>query len=72
MDKDRSNAKKIINDLFSNYLDNNELLPDSISKLCYGKSISEKAFIICDYIASLTDRSATANHAKITRKILLT
>ena len=72
MDKDRSNAKKIINDLFSNYLDNNELLPNSISKLCYDKSISEKAFIICDYIASLTDRSATANHAKITRKILLT
>ena len=68
MDKDRSTAKKIINELFSNYLENNNLLPDSTSKLCKDKSISEKAYLICDYIASLTDRSATANHAKIVKQ----
>ena len=65
MDKDRNNGRKIIKELFDKLLINNDLLPIKIKQACDGQLLSKKAIIICDFIASMTDRSATANHAKV-------
>ena len=65
MEKDRDKSKKIIKELFEQLLNNIELLPNNLQNLCNNKSESSKAYIICDFIASMTDRSATANHAKV-------
>ena len=65
MDRDRNNGRKIIKELFDKLLTNNNLLPLKIKQDCDGQNLSKKAIIICDFIASMTDRSATANHAKV-------
>ena len=68
MDKDRNNGRKIIKELFDELLINNDLLPIKIKQACDGQLLSKKAIIICDFIASMTDRSATANHAKVIKQ----
>ena len=68
MDNDRNNGRKIIKELFDKLLTNNDLLPIKIKQACDGQLISKKAIIICDFIASMTDRSATANHAKVIKQ----
>jgi len=68
MDNDRNNGRKIIKELFDKLLINNDLLPIKIKQACDGQSLSKKAIIICDFIASMTDRSATANHAKVIKQ----
>ena len=65
MDSDRNNGRKIIKELFDKLLTNNDLLPVKIKQDCNDQNLSKKAIIICDFIASMTDRSATANHAKV-------
>ena len=65
MEKDRDKSKKIIKELFEQLLNNIELLPNNLQDLCRNKPKSSKAYIISDFIASMTDRSATANHAKV-------
>ena len=52
-------------ELFDKLLTNNDLLPLKIKRDCDDQNLSKKAIIICDFIASMTDRSATANHAKV-------
>ena len=68
MDRDRNNGRKIIKELFDKLLTNNNLLPLKIKQDCDGQNLSKKAIIICDFIASMTDRSATANHAKVIKQ----
>ena len=68
MDKDRNNGRKIIKELFDELLINNDRLPIKIKQACDGQLLSKKAIIICDFIASMTDRSATANHAKVIKQ----
>ncbi len=68
MDSDRNNGRKIIKELFDILLTNNNLLPLKIKQDCDGQNLSKKAIIICDFIASMTDRSATANHAKVIKQ----
>jgi len=68
MDNDRNNGRKIIKQLFDKLLINNDLLPIKIKQACDGQLLSKKAIIICDFIASMTDRSATANHAKVIKQ----
>jgi len=65
MEVDRDLSRKIIKELFNLLLEDIKLLPDHLKNLCQKSSKSNNAYIICDYIASMTDRSATANHAKI-------
>ena len=65
MDSDRNNGRKIIKELFDKLLTNNDLLPLKIKQDCDDQNLSKKAIIVCDFIASMTDRSATANHAKV-------
>ena len=65
MDSDRNNGRKIIKELFDKLLTNNDLLPLKIKQDCDDQNLSKKAIIVCDFTASMTDRSATANHAKV-------
>ena len=65
MDNDRNSGRKIIKELFDKLLTNNALLPLKIKQDCDDQNLSKKAIIVCDFIASMTDRSATANHAKV-------
>ena len=65
MEVDRNLSRKVIKELFNLLLEDINLLPDNLKILCQKNSKSKNAYIICDYIASMTDRSATANHAKI-------
>ena len=68
MDSDWNNGRKIIKELFDKLLTNNDLLPLKIQQDCDHQNLSKKAIIICDFIASMTDRSATANHAKVIKQ----
>ncbi len=65
METDRDLSRKVIKELFNFLIENINLLPNHLKILCQNNSKSNNAYIICDYIASMTDRSATANHAKI-------
>jgi dGTPase len=58
-------AKRIINDLFKVYMKTPEQLPEKIYRRDrkYGKN--ERYKIICNYIASMTDRFAIDEHKKL-------
>ena len=58
-------AKRIINDLFNVYIETPEQLPEKIYQRDrkYGKN--DKYKIICNYIASMTDRFAIDEHKKL-------
>jgi dGTPase len=58
-------AKRIINDLFKVYMETPEQLPEKIFNRGAKHSRNEKYQIICDYIASMTDRSAIDEHKKL-------
>jgi dGTPase len=58
-------AKRIVRDLFEVYLNEPEQLPYEIYKRNQKYSQKEKYEIICNYIASMTDRFALAEHKKI-------
>ena len=58
-------AKRIINDLFEVYMETPEQLPEKIFNRDARHSQNEKYQIICDYIASMTDRSAIDEHKKL-------
>ncbi|OGX35774.1 MAG: hypothetical protein A3C36_03700 [Omnitrophica WOR_2 bacterium RIFCSPHIGHO2_02_FULL_52_10] len=58
-------AKRIINDLFKVYMETPEQLPERIFNRDARHTRNEKYQIICDYIASMTDRSAIDEHKKL-------
>tara|TARA_R110002124_G_scaffold129483_1_gene290778 strand:+ start:74693 stop:75928 length:1236 start_codon:yes stop_codon:yes gene_type:complete len=62
-------AEKIISDLFNVFMSENRLLPndlqDQIKALSNDTNGHIKARIIADHIASMTDRTAAAEHEKI-------
>ena len=63
----RYKAERIIGDLFDVFLDRPECLPDDWQKLyeLAGKAKSDKARVICDYIAGMTDRFAIVEHDRL-------
>jgi dGTPase len=58
-------AKRIINDLFKVYMETPEQLPEKIFNRDAPHTRNEKYQIICNYIASMTDRSAIDEHKKL-------
>jgi len=58
-------AKRIISDLFKVYMDTPEQLPENIFKRGQTYSKNQKYEIICNHIASMTDRSAIDEHKKL-------
>ena len=63
IETERINSKKIIEGLFSKLINNIDLLPNQLKKKCDIPKSKISARVVCDYIASMTDRSAVENHA---------
>ena len=63
IESERINSKKIIEGLFSKLINNIDLLPNQLKKKCDIPKSRISARVVCDYIASMTDRSAVENHA---------
>ena len=63
IESERINSKKVIEGLFSKLINNIDLLPDKLKKKCDIPKSKISARVVCDYIASMTDRSAVENHA---------
>jgi dGTPase len=62
---ERLNSMKIIEGLFTKLINNIDLLPKDLRKKCDTPKSKISARVVCDYIASMTDRSAVENYAKI-------
>ena len=58
-------AKRIINDLFDVYKDSPTQLPYSVYQRDRQYNRIEKYEIVCNYIASMTDRFALDEHKKL-------
>ena len=58
-------AQRIIRDLFDVYLSNPEQLPYDVYARDKKFSTSQKYAIICNYIASITDRFALDEHKRL-------
>ena len=63
IESERINSKKIIEGLFNKLINNIDLLPNQLKKKCDIPRSKISARVVCDYIASMTDRSAAENHA---------
>lgn len=63
----RFKAERIVGDLFDTFLERPNCLPDEWQDkiTAAGKNKNEKARIVCDYIAGMTDRYAVAEHARL-------
>ena len=63
----RFKAERIVGDLFDVFLERPECLPDDWQNkiAAAGKDKNEKARVVCDYIAGMTDRYAVAEHARL-------
>lgn len=63
----RRKAEHIVGDLFEVFLERPECLPPEWSEKSQnaGKDKNEKARVICDYIAGMTDRYALVEHARL-------
>jgi dGTPase len=63
----RRKAEHIVGDLFDVFLERPECLPnewqDKIT--IAGKDKNEKARVVCDYIAGMTDRYASIEHSRL-------
>ena len=55
-------VQTIINELFQAYMENEEKMPQQFFKAAKNKNQSNKARIVADYIAGMTDRYAIAAH----------
>jgi dGTPase len=60
-----SKAKRIIDGLFDVYLENPNQLPYAIYHREHEYDESEKREVVCNYIASMTDRFALDEHKKL-------
>ncbi|PCH98703.1 MAG: hypothetical protein COB76_06830 [Alphaproteobacteria bacterium] len=65
--KEGLHFEKIIGDLFGVFLDRPECMPNEWQDkvTAAGKDKNEKARVVCDYIAGMTDRYAKVEHARL-------
>ena len=71
IESERINSKKIIQGLFNKLINNIDLLPNQLKKKCDIPKSKISARVVCDYIASMTDRSAVENHALLYGKDIM-
>ena len=71
IENERVRSMRIIEDIFSKLINNTDLLPIKLRKKCDTPYSKISARVICDYIASMTDRSVVENHARLYDKNLL-
>lgn len=61
----RSQAKRILKELFTLFLAEPETLPDKWRDRAMGTSKTETARVVCDYIAGMTDAYAVEEHRRL-------
>ena len=71
IEKERVRSMRTIEEIFSKLIKNIDLLPTKLRKKCDTPYSKISARVICDYIASMTDRSIFENHARLYEKNLL-
>ena len=71
IEKERVRSMRTIEDIFSKLIKDIDLLPIKLRKKCDTPYSKISARVICDYIASMTDRSVVENHARLYDKNLL-
>ena len=71
IENERVRSMRIIEDIFSKLIKDIDLLPIKLRKKCDTPYSKISARVICDYIASMTDRSVVENHARLYGKNLL-
>jgi len=70
-EKERVRSMTTIEDIFSKLIKDIDLLPIKLREKCDTPYSKISARVICDYIASMTDRSVVENHARLYDKNLL-
>lgn len=65
VNRTRSQARRILSQLFNLFMAEPEVMPPEWSKLAVGAEPHDRARAICDYIAGMTDRYAIEVHGKI-------
>ena len=71
IENERVKSMRTIEDIFSKLIKDIDLLPIKLRKKCDTPYSKISARVICDYIASMTDRSVVENHARLYDKNLL-
>jgi len=71
IENERVRSMRTIEDIFSKLIKDIDLLPIKLRKKCDSPYSKISARVICDYIASMTDRSVVENHARLYDKNLL-
>ncbi|WAC49081.1 deoxyguanosinetriphosphate triphosphohydrolase [Asticcacaulis sp. SL142] len=66
LNRTRSHAKRILNQMFYLYMEEQDVLPDEWYQLvCSKDTEAGRARVICDYIAGMTDSFAIEEHRKL-------
>ena len=71
IESERVNSKRVIEGLFVKLINDIDLLPKKFKNKCDIPKSKISARVVCDYIASMTDRSAVENHAKLYGKEIM-
>ena len=58
-------ASRVVSELFEQFISMPSLLPTEYRNLCDGPDNAKTARVVCDYIASMTDSFAIAEHKKL-------
>lgn len=65
LNRTTAHAKRIVKELFDQFLIQPQTLPTDWYVLCDGPNSQKTARIVCDYIAGMTDRYALQEHKKL-------
>tara|TARA_A100000164_G_scaffold49024_1_gene37621 strand:- start:1777 stop:2940 length:1164 start_codon:yes stop_codon:yes gene_type:complete len=71
IENERVRSMRTIEDIFSKLIKDIDLLPIKLREKCDTPYSKISARVICDYIASMTDRSVVENHARLYDENLL-
>lgn len=58
-------ASRVVSELFDLFIEGPNLLPTHVQTRCKGAHTAETARVVCDYISSMTDNFAIAEHRKL-------
>jgi len=67
VNRTRSQARRILADMFGLFMDEPEVLPTDRYERARGRDEAGRARIVCDYIAGMTDRYAIEEHRRLFR-----
>jgi dGTPase len=65
VNRTRSQARRILADMFGLFMREPDVLPDGWNVRAQGPTDGDRARVVCDYIAGMTDRFAIEEHRKL-------